>query len=58
MSFLKNTYLDEEFLQELLVGCLVVLQLLSDLLLHGLFQLMNVLVDFAHSLDSSHVLLL
>jgi hypothetical protein len=53
-----NTHLNKEILHKSLVSSLVVLQFLSDLFLHGFLELIDVLIDFSHSVDSSHVLLL
>ena len=50
-------YLDKQILHQRFVSSLIVLQFLSHLLLHGLFKGINVLVHFAHFVDSSHILL-
>lgn len=50
--------LNHEIFQQLLVSCLIRLHLLANLRLRLFFQFLNILVNFAHSLDSHLVLLL
>lgn len=50
--------LNHEVLEQLLVSGLIFLHLLANLRLRLLFQFLNILVNFAHSLDSQLVLLL
>lgn len=54
----KNTYLDEEILEQFLVSCLIRLHLLLDLRLGLHLELFDILIHLLHSLDSLLVLLL